>query len=109
MVVRKVCHIFVEQTNTETKTQMTNSIHQVFTQVVEQENIDLNSPYKLERRLCISRMFDLIDMSTMNVYEAKLFVENVENFVNMIFDSTNSRREEMLTNIKGGLDPELPF
>jgi len=88
---------------------MTNSIHQVFLQVVEQENIDLNSRFGAERRLCISRMFDLIDMSTMNVYESKLFVETVENFVNMIFNQTKSRRNEMLTNIKGGLDPELPF
>ena len=66
---------------------MNISINEAFFQVVEQENIDLNSRFGAERRLCISRMFDLFDMSNMNVYESKLFVETVEDFVNKEFDS----------------------
>ena len=83
---RTVCRIFVKQTNTETKIQMNISINDAFNQVVEQENIDLNSRFGAERRFCISRMFDLFDISTMNIYDSKLFVETVENFVNEQFE-----------------------
>lgn len=60
---------------------MKQSVTTTFNQVVSEFQIDLHSKYKLEASLCISKMFDKFDLSGMNVYETKLFVEKVESFV----------------------------
>jgi hypothetical protein len=61
---------------------MNISIYNAFNQVVEQFKIDLESKYpKSEANFCITKMFDLFDLSGKNVYETKLFVEKVESFV----------------------------
>ena len=88
---------------------MKKSTHTLFLEVVKENSIDLNSPYKLERTLCINKICDKIDWSEYNAFRAERKVRVIEKFVNMIFNQTNSRRNEMLTNIEGGLDPELPF
>ena len=61
---------------------MNISITEAFNQVVEEQKIDLNSKYaKSESYVCLIHMFDLFDLSGMNIYETKLFVEYVESFV----------------------------
>jgi hypothetical protein len=69
---------------------MNISIIEAFEQVVVEHNIDLNSKYKLETQLCLSKMFDLFDLSGKNVYETKLFVESVESFVYSQFNFLTS-------------------
>lgn len=61
---------------------MNISIDGAFKQVVKEWKIDLNSPYKkLEAKFCISKMYNLFDVSKLNVYECKLHIEKVEDFV----------------------------
>lgn len=61
---------------------MNISIIDAFNKTLTHHKIDLNSPYKKsEANFCISKMFDLIDMSKLNIYESKLYVEKVESFV----------------------------
>ena len=69
---------------------MNISIIDAFNQTVKQWDIDLNSNYpKSESRFCISKMFDLFDLSGKNIYETKLFVEKVESFVDSQFNSVS--------------------
>ena len=76
--------IFVKQIK---KNNMNQSVTTIFNQVVSEFKIDLNSKYRLEAELCISKMFDKLDLSGMNVYEIKLFVKKVESFVYSQFNS----------------------
>jgi hypothetical protein len=64
---------------------MNISIIDAFNQTVKKWDVDLNSDYpKSESQFCISKMFDLFDLSGKNVYETKLFIESVA-FFNLIF------------------------
>ena len=50
---------------------MKKSTHTIFLEVVEENSIDLNSPYKLERVLCINKICDKIDWSEYNPFRAE--------------------------------------
>jgi len=65
---------------------MNKSTHTLFLEVVEENSIDLNSPYKLERVLCINKICDKIDWSEYNQFRAERKVRVIEKFVNMMFD-----------------------
>jgi len=61
---------------------MNISVMKAFEQVQAQFKIDLHSQFaKSEAKFCITKMFDLLDLSGKNAYEVKLFCEQVENFV----------------------------
>ena len=70
---------------------MKKSTHTLFLEVVKENSIDLNSPYKLERVLCISKILDKLDLSEYNQLQSQRKVRVVEKFVNMMFDEKNSR------------------
>jgi len=65
---------------------MKTSVHTLFLEVVEEQQIDLTSPYKLERVLCIDKICDKIDWSEYNQFRAERKVRVIEKFVNMMFD-----------------------
>ena len=65
---------------------MKKSTHTLFLEVVEENSIDLNSPYKLERVLCISKILDKLDFNEYNKVRAQRKVRVIEKFVNMMFD-----------------------
>jgi len=65
---------------------MKKSTHTLFLEVVEENSIDLNSPYKLERLLCICKILDKLDFSEYNQFRDERKVRVIEKFVNMMFD-----------------------
>ena len=65
---------------------MKTSVHTLFLEVVEEQQIDLTSPYKLERVLCIDKICDKIDWSEYNAARAERKIRVIEKFVNMMFD-----------------------
>lgn len=65
---------------------MKTSVHTLFLEVVEEQQIDLTSPYKLERVLCIDKICDKIDWSEYNPARAERKIRVIEKFVNMMFD-----------------------
>jgi len=65
---------------------MKTSVHTLFLEVVKEQQIDLTSPYKLERVLCIDKICDKIDWSEYNQFRAERKVRVIEKFVNMMFD-----------------------
>ena len=70
---------------------MKKSTHTLFLEVVEENSIDLNSPYKLEQKLCINKICDKIDWSEYNPFRAERKVRVIEKFVNMMFDEQSKK------------------
>jgi hypothetical protein len=66
---------------------MKKSIHTLFLEVVEENSIDLNSPYKLEQVLCICKICDKFDWSGYNPSNTRRKVREIKNFVNEMFDN----------------------
>lgn len=74
---------------------MEKSTHTLFLEVVEENSIDLNSPYKLERVLCINKICDKIDWSEYNSFRAERKVRVIEKFVNMMFEQPTLRGKSL--------------
>ena len=66
---------------------MKQSIVSVFKEVVSEFTVNLDSTHHLEVEFCITKMFDKFDLSDMNVYETKKFIERVYEFVYSQFNS----------------------
>lgn len=62
------------------------SVHQAILEVIQENQIDLNSPYKLERVLCISKVVDKLDLSEYNPFQVQRKIKVIEKSVNMMFE-----------------------
>ncbi len=64
---------------------MKNSVFSLMEQAIKENNIDLKSPFRLERVLLVSKVCDKIDWSQYNPSQADRKVRVIEKMVNMKF------------------------
>ena len=65
---------------------MKTSLYHLMLEAIKENQIDLNSPYKLERVLLIDKICDKVDWTKYNPYSAQREVNVIEKMVNMKFD-----------------------
>lgn len=70
---------------------MKNSIEQLFLEVVNENNIDLNSKYKLEKNLCIDKIIEKLDMRGKTQIQSQLLVYEILWYVDIMFKYPNRR------------------
>ena len=64
---------------------MKPSVYSLMEQAIQENQIDLSSPYKLERVLLIDKICDKIDWSDYNPYQTERKVRVIEKMVSMRF------------------------
>lgn len=64
---------------------MKPSVYSLMEQVIQENKIDLSSPYKLERVLLVNKICDKIDWTEYNPSQAERKVRVIEKMVNMRF------------------------
>lgn len=65
---------------------MKTSVFSLMEQAIQENNIDLKSPYKLERVLLIDKICDKIDWSNYNPFRQERKLRVIEKMVNKVFD-----------------------
>ena len=64
---------------------MKPSVFSLMEQAIQENKIDLSSPYKLERVLLVNKICDKIDWTEYNPFQAERKVRVIEKMVNMRF------------------------
>jgi hypothetical protein len=64
---------------------MKKSVHQLIQEAIIENNINLNSPYKLEAILLIDKVCDKIDWSIRNPNQIERKLNVIRKSVNMLF------------------------
>jgi hypothetical protein len=64
---------------------MKQSVYSMMEEAIVENNIDLNSPYKLERVLLIDKICDKVDWTEYNPFSAERKVRVIEKMVSMRF------------------------